>query len=90
MSVKDDIRNSYRIVLPGDKIVVFRNPKDIVFGTMYVERSGNEIVVYGRPKKKNTNGVAKIFKIIRKNLVDDGFVSVSKLSDEIKKAEGGE
>jgi len=85
MTIKDDIKRQYKIVLPNDKVIVFRNPKDILFGTMYIERQGNEITVYGRPKKSQGNGNSKIFKIIRNQLVNDGHVSISKLEEEIRK-----
>jgi hypothetical protein len=52
--------------------VIFRNPHDILFGTIQVERIGNEIIVTGIPKgKKKNNGRAKFFKVIKDSLRDD-------------------
>ena len=71
-TLKSQIRNEFRFIGPHDKIVIFRNPHDILFGTFQIERINNEIIVTGVPKsKKKNNGRAKFFKVIKDSLKDE-------------------
>jgi len=64
------LKRKYGFINIDDKVILFRNIHDMLWGTMVIERQpeSGKIIVYGVPKKQKKNGVrtvSKFFEVIK-------------------------